>query len=160
MNYSEMDPAYVGAVVIQQCNYSIVICRFKSDFLIHFAFHARAVSFFVPGEKRFVGVIHMSANSDRTFRHQTLFAGFFTANIMEHAIPVSNDRVRYNLLVAGVMFRRGARQKEVIAAREKSSEISLWLEAQSLKSPEFVEQATFDYENVFFGQRHSLVVSE
>ena len=108
----------------------------------------------VPRKKRFVRIVHVAADTDRAFRHQTLFAGFLASHVMEHGVAMGDERVGNDLLVGRIVFGLGARQKKIISARKQCAQVFLRLEIQPVKTAELVEQTAPDDENIFIGRGH------
>jgi hypothetical protein len=64
MHHSEMNTADFGGIIVQQRDNAIVEGGFDSNLFVHFALNPSPISFLVPGKQRFVGVVHVSADSD------------------------------------------------------------------------------------------------
>ena len=150
----QMDAADFGAVVVKKRDDSIFERRFDFHFFVHLALDASAISPFVPGEKRFVLVVHVTTDADRAFGDETLLAGFFSADVMEDAIAASKECVGNELLVGGIVFGRGASEKMIVSPGEEEVEVTLRLEAQTLKTAEFVEEFPPNDEDVLVRRGH------
>jgi len=77
---------------------------------------AGAVGLLVPGEKRFVLVVHVPADADRAFGDESLLAGFFATHIVQNTIAASQDCVGDDLLVGRIVFGRSASEKVIVPA--------------------------------------------
>src|SRR5256885_9195814 len=99
----------------------------------------------VPREKRFVGIVHVATDADGTFRHETLFAGFFPANVMEDGVAMRDQGIGNDLFMRRIVLGLGARQEKIVSAREQSAQVFLRLEIQAVEAAELVEQATSDH---------------
>jgi hypothetical protein len=102
----------------------------------------------------------VTADSDRAFRDQALFAGFFAADVVSDFVLKRDERVRNDLFVGRIDLSFCAREKEILSTREKRIEIFLRLEVEAVKSPKFVEQAAPDDEHVFLSRLHRHCHSE
>src|SRR5947208_16301220 len=67
VHHPEMDAADLSAVIIQKGNDPIVESCLDSNLFIYFAFNPGTISFFVPGKQRFVAIVHVPADADRSF---------------------------------------------------------------------------------------------
>jgi len=131
---SQMDLADFRRVVVQERDNPVLEWRVDLDFLVHLALNTGAISLLVPREKRFIGVVHVTADTDRTFCDQALFTGLLAADVMQDRIAVRDQRVGNDLLMGRVIFRLGPRQKEIVPARENGAQIFLRLEIQAVKA--------------------------
>jgi hypothetical protein len=59
-----MDPPYFRRVVVQQGNNSILELSVDLDFLVHFAFNTHPIGLLIERKERFVGFVHVTADSD------------------------------------------------------------------------------------------------
>ena len=102
MDDAEMHAANLAAIIVQQRDDAVVECGSNADFLVDFTLNSAPVSFFVPGEERFVMIVQMAADADRAFGNQALFTGLFPTHIMEDAIAMRDDRIGNDLLVVRI----------------------------------------------------------
>lgn len=65
-----------------------------------------------------------------------------------------DEGVRNDLLVSRISFGKRTRQEEIVPPRKKRAQILLWLEAESLKTSELIEQASPNNKNIFVRLRH------
>src|SRR5438132_13150110 len=119
MNHAGMDPTTLPAVIIQKRNDMIVESRLDPNLFIHFAFNTGAISLFIPGKQRFVAIVHVPADADRSLGDEALFARLFSADVIEHAIVMSDDGVRYDVIVGRIMLGSGEVQIEIVPTRLK-----------------------------------------
>jgi hypothetical protein len=139
---SEVDAPDLGGVVVEQGNDAIFKGRSDLDLFIHFALDSGAISILIPGKKRFVGIVHVTADSDRALSDKPLLARLLSAHIMQHRIVVRDDRVGDDLLVRWIVLGLRTREKEIVSARKQRVEISPRLEIQSMKAAELIEKAS------------------
>src|SRR5438046_10754453 len=102
-----MNTAYVTTIVVQESDNLFVIRGLDSNLLLHFPFYPRAIRFLVPGEERFIGVVHVTSDADRSFRHESLLASLLATNVVQYAVAMRDYSIRNQLLVGGVMLSDG-----------------------------------------------------
>ena len=154
VNDAEMNAADLGRVVVEQRDDPVFEGGFDPDLFIDLAFDSGAIRLLVPGEKRFIGIVHVPTNPDRAFGHEALLAGLLPAHIMQDRVAMRDQRVRNDLFVGRIVLSLGAGQEEIISARENCLQVLLRLEVQPVEASELVEQAASNNQNIFVRLGH------
>src|SRR5215469_12703120 len=128
-----MDLANFGRIIIKQRNDPVRAGRIDLDFLLDFTLNAGEVGVPIQCKQALVPIIHMSADSDRTFRDQALFAGLLSPLVAQDKSAASENCVRDDLFQAGIGLRGRTGSKEIIFSGQESRKISFNREIQALK---------------------------
>src|SRR5260370_23933117 len=92
-------------------------------------------------EKEFFAAFFIvPADADGSFRYQTLLACLLSAHVIENLVVKREQCIRDDLFMQRIVLGLGARQEEIVSARQNCIEISARGKVQPLKIPEFIEQ--------------------
>ena len=146
MHDTKMNSSYFGGIVINQANWFGIKHALNGKLFANLSFNS-VLKFLIAecrGKKRLfskskkrlfiIYVIDVSTNANRPFRYQTLFASFFTANVMKNAFSISNQNIRDNLFEVGIGFSLGAGHETVVFRIENGLEITICISTETLKN--------------------------
>src|SRR6266480_2315443 len=116
MHDTQMDSPDICRVVVQKSNNAILELAVDLDFLVHFSLNTCPIGLLIRRKERFVSFVHVTADPDRPFCDQALFAGFFSTHVINDAVPKCDERVGNDLLVGWIPLSLSTRKKEIISA--------------------------------------------
>src|SRR5712691_6384352 len=96
----------------------------------------------------------MSADSDRSFSNEPLFACFFATHVIENFVLKREQYVGNDLLMRRIVFGLSAREEEIVPARQQRGQIFLRLKAQPVKTSQLVEEIAPNDQNIFVWRTH------
>ena len=96
----------------------------------------------------------MTADPDGAFRDQALFAGFFSADVMNYFVLKDEKDVGNDLLIGWIVLSLWTRKKEIISTRKECVEVLLRLKVEALETAKLIEQAAPNHQDVLVGRTH------
>ena len=150
MHYPEVDTAHRVGIVIEQGD-DLVLVLFRQDqFLLDLAGDGGMVGIRAGFSTAGVHRVHMAAHAHGNFGMQSAFSARFSPRVMQDTPTAAEHAVGNQLLVARVVFSRGAVHEKVVRrVQQPCHGLTQVCRSNAFEGPYFIKKRPRDHQHLF-----------